>query len=118
MTRKNKGEKVEAPGIERGRSRENTAFPSYGVAKPSSAGRLSARSDVDARAVDRHLDQPTASAVNAGRDTLITKLAAKARIVEAMASGDLRVLAGELREGLEALDRPSGAVVSIRGRSS
>jgi hypothetical protein len=43
-------------------------------------------------------------------------LAAKARIVEALSSGDVRVLAGELRQSLEALAGVGGEVVSIGAR--
>lgn len=45
--------------------------------------------------------------------TDLARLAAKARIVETLASGDLRVLAGELREALEAMCGPGAVVLSI-----
>jgi hypothetical protein len=85
---------------------------SYDVATASSAQRLSARSDVDERTVDRHVDQPS-GVHNEERDAALMKLAAKARIVEALASGDLRVLATELRGGLEALAGPSALIVPL-----
>jgi len=50
-------------------------------------------------------------------DPRFAELAAKARIVEALSSGDVRVLAAEVRAGLEALAGPGMAsVVSIAAR--
>ena len=46
---------------------------------------------------------------------LVARLAAKARLAEALAQGDLRVLVGEVREGLEALSGAVGDVVLIAG---
>lgn len=45
--------------------------------------------------------------------TDLARLAAKARIVEALSSGDVRLLAGELRAELEALAGPGADVVPI-----
>ena len=44
---------------------------------------------------------------------LVTKLAAKARIVEALSSGDLRVLAAELREQAEELHAMCGGGADV-----
>lgn len=46
----------------------------------------------------------------------LADLAAKARIVEALSSGDVRVLAAELRADLEALAGPIAGVVAIAAR--
>lgn len=46
----------------------------------------------------------------------LVTLAAKARIVEALSGGDVRILAAELREALESLAGPSADVVPIGGR--
>ena len=45
--------------------------------------------------------------------TNVAALAAKARILEALSTGDARVLAAELRADLEALCGPTAAVVPI-----
>jgi hypothetical protein len=46
----------------------------------------------------------------------LRRLAAKARLLERLATGDVRVLAEEIRAGLEALCGPSAEVVDIAGR--
>jgi hypothetical protein len=46
----------------------------------------------------------------------LRRLAAKARLLERLVTGDVRVLAEEIREGLEALCGPGDEVVDIAGR--
>ena len=49
-------------------------------------------------------------------DAAIARLAAKARMLERLATGDVRVLAEELREGLERLCGPVAKVVDLGAR--
>lgn len=49
-------------------------------------------------------------------DARLAKLAAKARMLERLATGDVRLLAEEIREGLEALCGPRAEVVDIAAR--
>lgn len=44
------------------------------------------------------------------------RLAAKARIVEALSIGDVKVIAGELRADLEALTGPCATVIELAAR--
>jgi hypothetical protein len=48
----------------------------------------------------------------------LARLAAKARVVESLSSGDVRVLAAELRADLERLVGASGGVVSLAGHKT
>jgi hypothetical protein len=45
-----------------------------------------------------------------------THLAAKARILETLTSGDVRILMAELRAALEALAAPSAQVIALADR--
>lgn len=79
--------------------RESTSSEVIGSSKIE---RPSARHDVSERRVDRQVDH-----------VALTRLAAKARILEQLSSGDQRVLASELREQLEALVGPNAEVIAI-----
>jgi hypothetical protein len=114
---KNKVITVEAPGIECELSdvmRESAddsrmSDPMTTDANDASSTRNVAKS----REPDRHLGMLGRSIDR----VQVTRLAAKARIVESLSSGDVRVIATELRESLEALCDADATVISLsRGR--
>jgi hypothetical protein len=76
--------------------------------------------DPNSRLVTSENERALAAGVNALAASMaiaaaadVVKLAAKARIVESLSSGDVRVLASELREALEALCGSGADVISI-----
>lgn len=107
---------VEAPGIETAeppRSKPKEVISRLpDTSSAADATELSTRDAMARPSVDRDLDQRVSKAPIGD----LQRLAAKARIVESMCSGDVRVLAEELRIALEALAGPSASVESLAAR--